>query len=338
MRPGPPARSRTPSSDGASPTPLHRAVTGGRRTGTRMRVPERSRSPKTVGLAVTAVAVVAAGAFWVSDLREPDRTDVDALPGASAQPGAGATPSVGPAASAAPTAAPSAGASTDPSALPGADLGVGPNAGASGGATAGPVAPSTPDPATAALLAVDRAPAVAAATGPTRDASATRTALEQVLSARAAATVSLLRAVIAGDLDAAVPAASSVDATSADLEQVVTAWRDPAVAAQLRSAFDAQTVASRTYATAVRADDEAAADTARADMGATSRALGQLLEQLTSQAITRFVPPEDAARLRDLVDAQAAGDTASADDVAAWFTARAGREGVALATALAGPA
>lgn len=302
-RPGPPARSRAGGPDGAPSPPLHRGRGTGKRTGARVRPSRRRGTPAKVGLLLTAVALVLGTAVWVQDLREPS-------------PSRSAGTSVDDAGTGSAAPAPGTGSSSEP------DAGASPDAGAA------------PDLDSGRL----RAPVVQAAVGPQRDAAAVQTALEQVLGARAAASTALLRAVVGGDLDAAVPAAAAVDSTSADLETVVGTWRDPQIAEELRAAFDAQIVASRAYATAVRADDDEAADAARAEMGASSRTLGQLLEQMTAGTITRFVPPEDASRLRDLVDAQAVGDTASADDIDAWLTARMSREGTALAKALAGPA
>lgn len=298
VRPGPPVRPATP--DGTSAAPLHRAPTSGRHTGTRARGGKGSRVPRPVVLGVTAVALTAAAAFWLQD--DPGGTAQRSLPGASPAAGTGTTPSAAPPAS------------------------------------ADPGTEGTTDAGAPVLPAADRTPLVQAATGPARDPAALRTALEQVLSDRAVATTALLTSVVGGDLDAAAAAAAAVDATSNDLEAVLVAWGDSDSAVQVRTAFDAQAAASRAFATAVGEDDEAAADAARAEMGETSRALGVLLEELTAGRITRFVPPEDAGQLRDYAEAQAAGDTASAADIAGWLTARMGREGVALATALAGPA
>jgi hypothetical protein len=334
--------------DAATPTPSHRAPASGRHTGTRARPTERSRLPRNAALGAAAVALTAATAFWLQDLRAPtagreapsaadraaaarDTSDTSGTGTDSTGTGTadgGVTPSVAPAPGALPSDAPSTG--------PTAVTGVDPAQGTGGVATAVPGADAvSPAPA---LPSSDRSALVAAATGPDRSPAALRSALEQVMSARATATTALLRTVVTGELDDAATAAAAVDATSNELEAVLAAWGQADGAAQLREAFDLQVVASRGYASAVKDDDDPAADQARAEMGATSRVLGTMLEQLTTGAITRFVPPEDAARMRDVVDAHAAGDPATAADVEAWLTARAGREGVALATALAGPA
>lgn len=318
-RPGPPARPQAQAPD-ARPAPSHRAPASGRHNGTRVRPSDRSRLPRNAALGVVALVLAGATAFWLQDLRGPASTGIDAL----RAPDAGTAPSAAPSPSALSTSEPSAGPS-EAGAGPTSEAGVDPPAG------------SGVDVGTALPPASDRAPLLAEATGANRGSAALQAALEQVLMARATATTSLLRAVVTGELETAAAAAAAVDATSNELETVLTTWTDAERAAQLREAFDLQVVAGRAYATAVRDDDDAAADQARAELGATSRVLGTSLEELTSGAVTRFVPPEDAARMRDFVDAHAAGDAATAADLEAWLTARTGREGVAIATALAGP-
>jgi hypothetical protein len=217
------------------------------------------------------------------------------------------------------SARPTAAASTDPTSS----------------AAPSPTASWTASPTAAATGQPQESAAVAAATSAGRTPEAAQAALEQVLAARAAGNTALLRAVLAGDDGAASEASAALNTAGDDLQSVLTAWGGADLAAQVRSGLDRQTAASRAYAEAVRDGDASGADRARADMGSVSRALGATLDPVTGGGIAPYVPPQDAGRLRDFVDALRAGDAAAASEQERWLRARLTREGTALARGLA---
>ena len=180
-----------------------------------------------------------------------------------------------------------------------------------------------------------QSPAVVEATAAGRTPAAARAALQQVLAARATGNTALLRAVLAGDDAAVSEALSALDTAGDDLQSVLAAWGGADLAAQVRSGLDRQTAASRAYALAVRDGDASGADRARAEMGSVGRALGGTLDRVTGGGIGPYVPPQDAGRLRDFVDALRAGDAAAASEQERWLRARLTREGDALARGLA---
>jgi hypothetical protein len=192
------------------------------------------------------------------------------------------------------------------------------------------------DASSGATSEAELSPSVIAATAAGRTPAQARTALQEQLSARADANLALLRSTWASDEAASARAAEALSRTSEGFAAVVAAWEDRALATRLRAGLDEQSQASRDYATAVAASDTVSADWARGRMAEVSRGLGAELARLTRGGIASHVPPQDAAKYRMFVDALEAGDAAAADATAKWLRARLGREGVALADALAG--